>query len=84
MNRIIALANQKGASGRPLRPVNVGASLARDGARVLLVDMDPQGNASSGLGIIQRDNMPTVYDVLVRGLPAFRAVFRSGPRAIST
>ena len=77
MNRIIALANQKGGVGKTTTAVNLGASLAREGARVLLVDMDPQGNASSGLGVIQRSSIPTVYDVLIRGLPAFRAVARS-------
>ena len=77
MTRIIALANQKGGVGKTTTAVNLSASLARDGARVLLVDIDPQGNASSGLGVVPRDGIPTVYDVLIRGLPVFRAIHRT-------
>ena len=74
MSRIIAVANQKGGVGKTTTAVNLGAAMAKGGARVLLVDMDPQGNASSGLGIVKREDISTVYDVLVRGLPAFRAI----------
>ena len=74
MTRIIALANQKGGVGKTTTAVNLGAALARDGERVLLVDIDPQGNASSGLGVVDRGKIPSTYDVLIRGLPAFRAI----------
>ena len=82
LTRIIALANQKGGVGKTTTAVNLGAALAREGREVLVVDMDPQGNASSGLGMVDRANVPTVYDVLVRGLPVFRAIHR--PEAYAT
>ena len=76
MARIVALANQKGGVGKTTTAVNLGAALARAGLEVLIVDMDPQGNASSGLGVLEHDRAGTIYDVLVRGLPVFRALRR--------
>lgn len=76
MTRVTALANQKGGVGKTTTAVNLAAALAGSGARVLVVDIDPQGNASSGLGVVERNHIATVYDVLIRGLPVFRAVQR--------
>jgi chromosome partitioning protein len=61
----IAVANQKGGVGKSTTAVNLGAYLALAGARVLVVDLDPQGNASTGLGLDHRQIEPSVYDVLM-------------------
>ncbi len=71
--RVVAVANQKGGVGKTTTAVNVAACLAQGGERVLLVDMDPQGNATSGLGVDQRRVEVGVYDVLVEGTPLPRA-----------
>ncbi len=63
--RVLAIANQKGGVGKTTTTVNLGAALAELGFRVLVVDLDPQGNASSGLGINSRDVERSVYDVLL-------------------
>lgn len=65
MGAVIALANQKGGVGKTTTSVNLGACLADLGKRVLLIDLDPQGNATSGLGIEKRQIEKSVYDVLI-------------------
>lgn len=63
--RIIALANQKGGVGKTTTAINLGTALAAIGERVLIVDLDPQGNASTGLGIDRRNRNCSTYDVLI-------------------
>ena len=69
MARTIAIANQKGGVGKTTTAINLGASLAVAEQRTLVIDIDPQGNSSSGVGVEQHDRKKTVYDVLVNGDP---------------
>src|SRR5690606_38342407 len=62
--RIITLANQKGGVGKTTTAINLATALAAIGERVLIVDLDPQGNASTGLGIDRRERSVSSYDVL--------------------
>jgi chromosome partitioning protein len=72
--RIISLANQKGGVGKTTTAINLGTALAAIGESVLIVDLDPQGNASTGLGIDRRDRNVSTYDVLIGEAPLRDAV----------
>ncbi len=74
MSRILTIANQKGGVGKTTTAVNLAASLAAAEHRTLLIDVDPQGNAGSALGIRRDDAAQSVYEVLLDGLPLREAV----------
>jgi chromosome partitioning protein len=79
--RIFTISNQKGGVGKTTTAVNLAAALASKGLRVLVIDLDPQGNASTALNIEHREGTPSVYDVLVHDLDIAQVVQASSEMA---
>jgi chromosome partitioning protein len=75
--RVFTVANQKGGVGKTTTTVNLAAALARAGARVLVIDLDPQGNASTALGVEHRSETASVYDVIINDVPMGEVIQKS-------
>lgn len=83
MGKIIAIANQKGGVGKTTSTINLGASLATLGKKVLLIDIDPQGNTTSGIGINKADVHNCIYDVLINEIHPNDAVLLTNLEGLS-
>lgn len=77
MGKIVAIANQKGGVGKTTTAVNLATSLAAAEKRTLLIDIDPQGNSSSGLGVENKESNKTIYEMLIDECPAHEAILET-------
>src|ERR1700741_821323 len=83
MRQVVAVLNQKGGVGKTTTTINLGAYLAKAGKSILIVDFDPQGNATSGLGINKNDLQATIYDVLFKKVGVEQAIIETGVPKLS-
>ena len=83
LKRVVSIANQKGGVGKTTTAINMAAAIARNGHKVLVVDLDPQGNASTGLGISPDDREFTAYDVLVDEVDIQKAIVETNVKNLS-
>ena len=75
MGKVVSIFNQKGGVGKTTTSINLSAGLGKLGKNILLIDLDPQGNSTSGLGLEKREMEHLIYDVLAMDLPIKKAVF---------